>query len=243
MHATWPMVFGALLAGAVGGFIVPDKPLSRATPAVSESTGSKPTPLKAKRDRDAVQADDESIRLVPLTKAANTENVVPASKPENEAPAPAPKQIEAETPGGCAIKTWPYRIAGCFDRTAPPTAASTVNAKRVEPTAALSAQAPAKSEPAPQKQKIVAAPPPQKSENRPEAAAPPAEPVPARAEAVRPVQSAPRQREARRPQRQLSRELDLDDGVPTRIYLRGPDGRLYLAPEHRPSGQYRYYVR
>lgn len=253
MHPTWPMVFGALLAGALGGFIVPDKPRSQPTPAVSENTSSKPAPLKAKREIEAAQTEDESIRSVPLTKTATTttsQDTAPATS-QDTAPAPAQKPLEAEAPAGCAIKTWPYRIAGCFDRSAPATTASTVNVKRVDPAATMSAEAPPKSEaPAPKqeaaapKQKVVTAPPPpQRQENRPETAAAPA-PEPARAEAIRPAAaSEPQQREVRRPQRQISREVEFDDGIPTRIYRRGPDGRLYLAPEYRPAERQIYYVR
>jgi hypothetical protein len=165
--------------------------------------------------------------------------VTVADKPE---PQPEAKAVESKSETTSVAAPAP----------AAPAAAAVVTPK-AEPVAAPKAEPAVKPLP-----KVVSAPP-----AREERAAPPqpeqAAVQPAREErSPRPQQTATRSNEPRaetaaqeddrraeRPRRSTRRVTpdDLDDAIPTRIYLRGPDGRLYLAPEYRPSGRTVYYVR
>jgi hypothetical protein len=230
MYPTWPMVFAALVVGALAGFMQPDRPASRPASAPA-------TPVQAKA---AIPENEKSdgIRSVPLTKVTGSEDNGTSS-------AKARSNSEPVATAGCASKTWPYRVADCLDRTARVAPASTVvKAKRVDPAAMLADAAPAKAdttpkhESAPTRQKVVAAPAPAEKAERPAEAAPAAEAPRAAAQSEPTARVTPR-----RPPQRLSRDLDFNDGIPTRVYLRGPDGRLYLAPEFRPEGRNRYYAR
>jgi hypothetical protein len=276
MNASWSMVFGALLAGLVGGFMIPARPEIRDVPAL---TAKATEPAKKSTDDKVVTPvaakADTPVRQIPLTETAAKE-----PKPDDEAGA-----------NSCAEETWPNRSANCLDRTATVAPAGTVPARRIEPKASpqekksatttvaapeptpaptppapKAAEAPApkiepaKSEPVKSEQKVVTAPPAR--EERTERAPPPAQaaaprPAPQTEQAATRPSSAPEPRaqtndrqeasseqQPRRAARRTNRHVreDFDDGIPTRIYLRGPDGRLYLAPEHRPSGRQTFYI-
>src|SRR5688572_18508156 len=95
MYATWPMVFAALAAGAVGGFVIPDRPQSRP---------------------EAVSKASDIPQVIPALRASVQKPVeVKETKAIPEQPAPAAKDAATES---CATPSWPYRTAGCLDRTA-----------------------------------------------------------------------------------------------------------------------------
>ncbi|HEX5777382.1 MAG TPA: hypothetical protein VFY21_00945 [Xanthobacteraceae bacterium] len=254
MNASWSMVFGALLAGTVGGFMIPVRPEIRDVPALTASkateatkkpaadkTASTPTTAKAENASDA--------RKIPLTEATS-------KSAEPNAQAESNRQTDANS---CAKETWPYRSPNCLDRTAKVAPADTVvPARPVDPAVSLrddqkteTASKPeintAKPETAKSQQKVVSTPPAR--EERSERPAPQPEQASTRPADEPRAQAANERQERstnkpRRSTRRVNRDpVDLDDGIPTRIYLRGPDGRLYLAPEYRPSGRTVYYMR
>jgi hypothetical protein len=263
MNASWPMVIGALLAGTVGGILIPTRAEIRDVPAITASRTTEPAAKKV--TATPAKADESAdVRKVPLAEQTSAN-----SQPAAEANA----QAEAIP---CERQAWPNQTPDCLDRSAKIAPAETVPARRIDPAVSdakkpesrdeLKAVAtPAPAAPAPV---AAAAPKPEPAAPKPEPVAPKAEPAavqPAReardgrsARPARPQQTATRSNEPRaetaaedsdevveRPRRSTRRVTrdDLDDGIPTRIYLRGPDGRLYLAPEYRPSGRSVYIMR
>jgi hypothetical protein len=286
MNASWPMVIGALLAGTVGGILIPTRAEIRDVPAITASRTTEPAAKKV--TATPAKADESAdVRKVPLAEQTSAN-----SQPAAEANA----QAEAIP---CERQAWPNQTPDCLDRSAKIAPAETVPARRIDPAVSdakkpesrdeLKAVAtPAPAAPAPV---AAAAPKPEPAAPKPEPVAPKAEPAkpqpkvastpPAREEPAaqpepaavqpareardgrsarpaRPQQTATRSNEPRaetaaedsdevveRPRRSTRRVTrdDLDDGIPTRIYLRGPDGRLYLAPEYRPSGRSVYIMR
>lgn len=256
MNASWSMVFGALLAGLVGGFMIPVRPEIRDVPTITAA--KKPEPAKsAAADKPATPVaakaqDATEVRRIPITEAA-VEEPKPAASMNNNNRADA---------NSCAKEAWPYRSPNCLDRTATVAPAATVETRRVEPTSGLTdkgAATAAAAKPEPTKAepvkpeatkpepKVVAAPPAREQRTEP---APPAEQAAVRsneeprAEAADERPAAKSAKQTRRATRRSNRNtVDFNDGIPTRVYLRGPDGRLYLAPEYQPSGRPIYFVR
>jgi translation initiation factor IF-2 len=283
------MVIGALLAGTVGGFMIPVRPEIRDVPALTASKATEPAKKSATDKTAATPAvakteNASEIRKIPLTEAASKDA-------KQEAQTEPTRQADANS---CAKETWPYRTPNCLDRSAKVAPADTVvSARRVDPTVSLQDKPESKAEtktvatpaptqpkpetaatpkvePAKSQQKVVSTPParqphadrPAETEAQParaetqaarEAGEPRAERPTARSVAASTRRAAePRgndRQEAstnppRRATRRANRNADyFDDGIPTRIYLRGPDGRLYLAPEYRPSGRSVYIMR
>ena len=93
MLATWPMVFGALVAGLIAGFLIPD-------------IHQKPAPSSVVAAKTSVKA--------PETKKT-VETKTPAPAPTKDTSAPAPKTAAAED---CERQTWPYLTPNCLDRSA-----------------------------------------------------------------------------------------------------------------------------
>jgi len=264
MNASWSMVVGALLAGTVAGFMIPVRPEIRDVPALTASKATE-TAKKFADDKTATPVaakteDATEVRQIPLTESAS-KGSEPAAQTKSD-------QTDANS---CANETWPYRSPNCLDRTAKFAPADTaVSARRVDPAVSLedkdnqkmltiapesaakppapkAAEVPApKPEPAKSEQKVVTAPPVR--EERAERPAPQPEqastrPTPEPRAHVNERQEASSEK-PRRAARRINRDsVDLDDGIPTKIYLRGPDGRLYLAPEYRPSGREIYIMR
>lgn len=293
MNASWTMVIGALLAGTVGGFMIPVRPEIRDVPAISASKATEPA-KKSAADKNPTPATTENaeVRQIPVTESA-------ARKSEPAAQADATS---------CERQAWPNQSPNCLDRSVKIAPAETVvPARRVDPavgvqdksapsaeTKSVAAPAPATvapgaetksvATPAPAtvapKQEAIAAPkpepvkpkpkvastPPAREERAERPAQPEAQPAreareqsterPARAEqASTPPADEPRaqttveknNQAVERPRRSTRRAnrnaTDFNDDIPTRIYLRGPDGRLYLAPEYRPAGREVYIMR
>jgi hypothetical protein len=310
MNASWSMVLGALLAGTVGGFMIPVRPEIRDVPAISASKTTEPA-RKSASDKNSTPATTENaeVRQIPVTESA-----AKTSEPAAQADATS-----------CERQTWPNQSPNCLDRsTRVAPAATVVPARRIDPavgvqdksasstetksvaapapaTAAPSAETKSVATPAPAtaapsaetktvatpapptaapKQETVAAPKPEPAKPKPKVASTPparedraerpaqpeAQPAreareqsterPARTEqASTPPTEEPRahttaernSQAAERPRRSTRRvnrnAPDFNDDIPTRIYLRGPDGRLYLAPEYRPAGREVYIMR
>jgi hypothetical protein len=304
------MVLGALLAGTVGGFMIPVRPEIRDVPAISASKTTEPA-RKSASDKNSTPATTENaeVRQIPVTESA-----AKTSEPAAQADATS-----------CERQTWPNQSPNCLDRsTRVAPAATVVPARRIDPavgvqdksasstetksvaapapaTAAPSAETKSVATPAPAtaapsaetktvatpapptaapKQETVAAPKPEPAKPKPKVASTPparedraerpaqpeAQPAreareqsterPARTEqASTPPTEEPRahttaernSQAAERPRRSTRRvnrnAPDFNDDIPTRIYLRGPDGRLYLAPEYRPAGREVYIMR
>jgi hypothetical protein len=304
------MVLGALLAGTVGGFMIPVRPEIRDVPAISASKTTEPA-RKSASDKNSTPATTENaeVRQIPVTESAAR-----TSEPAAQADATS-----------CERQTWPNQSPNCLDRsTRVAPAATVVPARRIDPavgvqdksasstetksvaapapamaapsaetksvatpapaTAAPSAETKSVATPAPPtaapKQETVAAPKPEPAKPKPKVASTPparedraerpaqpeAQPAreareqsterPARTEqASTPPTEEPRahttaernSQAAERPRRSTRRvnrnAPDFNDDIPTRIYLRGPDGRLYLAPEYRPAGREVYIMR
>jgi hypothetical protein len=280
MNASWPMVIGALLAGTVGGILIPTRAEIRDVPAITASRTTEPAAKKV--TATPAKADESAdIRKVPLAEQT----------PANSQPAAEPKGQAEAIP--CERQAWPNQTPNCLDRSAKVAPAETVPARRIDPAVSdankpesrdelKAVDTPAPASPAPvaaaaPKPEPVAAPKAEPAKPQPKVASTPpvreepaAQPEPAavqparearngrNARPARPQQTATRSNEPRaetaaedsdevveRPRRSTRRVTrdDLDDGIPTRIYLRGPDGRLYLAPEYRPSGRSVYIMR
>jgi hypothetical protein len=223
MHATWPIVFSALVAGAVGGFLIPDRPQSgpaavAKAPAISErgSSDAKASTLRAnvpapKRNRALAAPDEPS--------AAGTRDMANTERPL------------------CAIDSWPYRAPGCLDRKAAIEPGYTVvNAKRVDPAQSLMAEGNRAAEStAKSKLKFVYAPSARSEEDDN------MEQAGGKAAKAKSRSQVRRERRAR-PAGRNSAENHYGREVP-RVVIRGPDGRLYLAPGYRHLPPTGYYIR
>lgn len=260
MNPSWSMVLGALLAGTVGGFMVPVRPEIRDVPALtkvaepgkSESASAgvgqtavenRTTPAKASVGQ---AGQSQGVRKIPLTDA-NTKGARAEAKAEQDQ---APQTAAAAS---CSTERWPYRTPNCLDRSAAVAKADvTVSTKPVEPKVSVrdtaqpetkSAQKPASP---PDEQQASADPDGQQAsadtDEQQASADTDAKPEKAKP-ASAPKRSASRsdgRRSARRSARRT--ETNFNDGIPTRVYLRGPDGRYYLAPEYRFRAPPRYYA-
>jgi hypothetical protein len=226
MYATWPMVFAALAAGVIGGFVIPDRPQSRPNEVASKAA--------------------DVPQVIP---ALRTSDQKPVMAPQVKTPAqPAPVAKESAE-GSCARESWPYRAPGCLDRTAAlEPGPVVVKAKRTDPAISLRDVSPDKAPaaddgtPAPQ-HKIVSAP--SKSiEEKAERRKPNSRN--ASTNDVEDSETAPannrkhKRRSAGRPNFRL---VEGEWREEPRVYVRGRDGRLYLAPEYRRVPPSVYYIR
>ncbi len=229
MNPTWSTVFGALLAGAIGGFMIPARPEIRDVPALTKTAEPAEVSQAAASGTPEQAAKDQKIRAIPLTQ--------PDAKPVRAETKAGQEQQQAggaqqKAAASCATEQWPYRTPNCLDRTATVEANTTVSTKPTEPKV-NAAGSPAK--PAPE----------QKS-----ASAPETPPASASTETSREAQSAPAAKrsasrtENRRPARRSERrmESDLRGRMPPRVYLRGPDGRYYVTPEYGYGPPPPYYA-
>jgi hypothetical protein len=286
MNASWPIVLAALVAGTLGGFMIPTRPEIRDVPALTAPRAKEPVA----KDVTATPAKAEAAADIP-----NTEQNTGATQ-QSDTPKTRNAQAEAIP---CERQAWPNQTPNCLDRSAELPDAETVPVRRVDPavsvadkpeptretkskaeTKTVAAPSPAPEaapKPEPAKPEPVAAPKAAPAKPQPKVvSAPPArnderasQPDQAGAQSARETREERNERRAltqqtatrsnepraetsadeddvverpRRPARRVTRD-ELDDGIPTRIYLRGPDGRLYLAPQYRPSGRTIYYVR
>ena len=260
MFASWPMVFGALVAGLVAGFLIPEakQPTRPPSSTVAAKTSD---PAKTSEQPKAV----EQAKASETAKAPEPKVAAPAT---NNASAPATQSAANDD---CERQTWPYLTPNCLDRSAQtatpdvvvqtkatepkpvndserkpePVQASAAAAVSGAPKAdtnastksAATAAAPDETRPADRHQPAQAAAPekqvtptPEKSARRPAARA--------RAEAIdEPVR--PRA-ERYRGERRYAGQIEDEDDRP--VYIRR-GGRLYLAPEyhHHLRMQDRYW--
>lgn len=261
MNASWPLVFGALAAGTIVGVMSPVRPEIRDVPALTKPVdpakiaAAAPTEQQASAVRDLPRAKQSDIRKIPLTQAGATND----ANSEQEAATEAPKQSTSTT-SPCTTENSRSGTPGCLDRSATVAdPAVVVDTKRIDPVAGVretaepivrgDAASPAAST---SRQKVVSAPA-QPAENAKPEPMPAAEKpksaevqqASANAEDDDPELTAERERPAARPERRRPgrTRTNLNDGIPTRVYLRGPDGRLYLAPEYRFRGPATVYRR
>lgn len=226
MYSTWPMVAAALVAGLIGGFIIPDRPRSMPSAVETQSASTEQADKKSRAEITATVSSAQSSEPV-----RSHDSTVPAGQ----------THASTQDRNSCAIETWPYRTPNCLDRTATVEPTHTVvNATRVDPSVNLmKGEGKSTDDAAKSKQKVVSAPP-----ARDEAAnakkASPANPAPSEKKFEPTAESAPVRRPARRAS-DLSPNPEWR-GAP-RTYIRGPDGRLYLAPEYRPDPTRYYYIR
>lgn len=224
MFATWPMVFGALTAGVIAGFLIPEN-----------GPGSPSGSVAAVSDKSTAKTKPEAATPVSV-KASERE--VPAKNSEREAAVKNSARDEA-----CENQTWPYLTPSCLDRSArneppavvvktrisePPTEDSSRAKQAKEAKSAKSppvAVASTPAEDAGQTQKAPAAAPEKTVQPAKQQAARGAE------EPERPgaKSQAPRRADRNRAERRYAGRDDFYDEP--RIYIqRG--GRLYLAPEY-----------
>lgn len=225
MYPTWPMVVSALVAGLIGGFIIPDRPRSMPSAVETQSASTE----------QANKSRGETTATVPS--AQSSEPV----RSQDKATSARQDQESAQDRNSCAIETWPYRSPNCLDRTAAVEPTHTVvNAKRVDPSVNLmKGEGKSTEDAAKSTQKVVSAPP-----ARDEAAnaknSSPANRAPGEKKLEPADEPAPLRRPARRAS-DLSPKREWREAP--RTYIRGPDGRLYLAPEYRPDPPRYYYIR
>lgn len=223
MYATWPMVLAALAAGAVGGFMIPDRPQSRP---------------------ESVSKASDIPQVIPALRASVQK---PVEVSETKAPPAQPTTPAAPAAESCSTQSWPYRTPGCLDRTAAVEPAPVVvNARRVDPAVSLRDMNPdkqlpaAESAPAP-KQKVVAAPARQNEDmDRPRANGRRMNANAAEGE-IGPAKD--RRLKRRANDRPNFRLVEGEWREEQRVYFRARDGRLYLAPEYRPAPPATYYIR
>lgn len=229
MYATWPIVVSALVAGLVGGFLIPDRPQSRSAvaakaPVVPEGGQSD----AVASPRPANTAPEETHAL-----AATEDRPSAASEPDAVDPQRSP----------CAIDSWPYRAPGCLDRTAAVEPGySLVDVKRVDPAQSLVADRnTARDRSAESRQKVVSAPSAssEKTEDTKRA-----DDSSNEATGAAKAESRPKARPERRarPAGRGSADNRFGREDPP-VVIRGSDGRLYLAPRYRHVPPPGYYIR
>ena len=233
MFASWPMVFGALTAGVIAGFLIPEDgpgaPNGSAA-AVSDKSSAAPK-MKAEAAPPVVVKTSE----------------VKTSDKTSERDASAKKSADD---AACEKQTWPYLTPSCLDRSArnePP--AVVVKTRLADPP--TEGAAGVKPEAKPAKSPAVAATPAAPADDAVQAqktspaAAPEKSAPPAKRQAAQepeasdePVQPRAKARTARRPaaprrnraEQRYAGRADLYDE--RQVYIqRG--GRLYLAPQYR----------
>lgn len=259
MYATWPMVFGALVAGAVGGLMVPERPASSPS-AVSKwasgktgatnETASKPAEPTAAKPAESVTARPAATEAKPARSVADT-SVTPAPKAADAKPASSPTETQgaatkvAAQPNdtsraSCEAEKWPYRTANCLDRTAAVLPAETVvRTKRVDPAVSMktnekptaTAEKEKDNKAEAEKPKTAALAPAREEESEPKEKRTERA---ARAESdERETKSEPARRTTQRRVTTTRRAATPDDEYTGRVYYRDSNGRLYLAPEYR----------
>jgi len=102
MFASWPMVFGALVAGLIAGFLIPE--------ATQKQKSASSSVVAAKTAEATKVAEPKRALPTPKTDSAT------APAPTTNASATAPqKSTENED---CERQTWPYLTPNCLDRSA-----------------------------------------------------------------------------------------------------------------------------
>jgi hypothetical protein len=229
MYATWPIVVSALAAGLIGGFLIPDRPQSR--PAVAAKAPAVPEHGKS----DAVTSPRRANGSAPRVNHALADT-------EGGPSATSTRHAIDPQRSPCAIDSWPYRAPGCLDRTAAiEPEYSIVDVKRVDPAQSLVAEGTAGERAAKSRQKVVSAP----SARSEEAGDTKREDdAPNEANGAAKTESRPQARPERRarPAGRGSAENHYGREDP-RVVIRGPDGRLYLAPRYRHVPPPGYYIR
>jgi hypothetical protein len=256
MFASWPMVFGALIAGVLVGILVPSPkpPAATSSQATSVQKISDQTEAKAKRDLAATASRESG--------AANETTAVGSIA----APTTDVKTAKRDaTP--CSQQTWPYYTPSCIDRSAPAPASVQVTSTRpADPAIALRDQekkqastpetardaSPKAINPAPAQPAVpvqaASSPAPTQSQTPTRAPTPanPRAPDAAQASAVdveRQIEQ-PRQRQQPRGQPRYTRiEPPDDDDAPPRVLLRGDGTRVYVMPEGRNARPHNGYWR
>jgi hypothetical protein len=247
MYATWPMVFGALVAGTLAGVMIPERPASSPS-AVTEwahgksGTGNKTNTAKPPESKPASPVTETAGS--PALKAAEVKPAVaPAAATQNSAARTA-TQTDAASSASCETEKWPYRTSNCLDRTAAVLPAkSLAKTKRVDPTISMKSTNPnegsregtkqvAEDKPTPkpekEKEKKTASIAPQEEETEQKRSAAP------RAETDdREIRSEPAPRRTTQRRVTTRRAPEPGDEYTGRVYYRDQSGRLYLAPELR----------
>ena len=119
MLATWPMVIGALIVGALAGLLVP-APKQPATTSSTQVSGESPAG-KPKRELTASQAKES-----------------PTEKDRVDAKAPPQQEPPGQDANACSQQTWPYYSPSCIDRTTPAAPSfRTVTTRPADPSIAL----------------------------------------------------------------------------------------------------------
>ena len=127
MYATWALVVSALIAGLVGGFLIPDRPQSRPAAVVNASAILEPV-------NEAVTSSRS------VNRRTTGKNYSLAAHADRPSATRKHSSINAKTPS-CAIDSWPYRAPGCLDRAAAlEPGYSVVEVKRVDPVRSLAAE-------------------------------------------------------------------------------------------------------
>ena len=219
MLATWPMVIGALAAGAIAGMLVPSpkRPVASGSQASLVQTSAEKTEANIEREQ-------------PASAAKETAQPITEVKPEKQ---------NAEA---CSQQSWPYYSPSCLDRTAgAPGPVRVVNTKP-----ANSALVPDEKE---RKSQAAAPQPAPKREARQQSQEAPAiPPAPAQAQINRPQENSrqssnefnrkieqERPRQPPRGQARITRvepPEDWNDEAP-RVLLRSDGTRVYVVPETR----------
>jgi hypothetical protein len=250
MLASWPMVFGALIAGVLVGLLVP-------SPKSPSATSSVVAPPFVSAEKAEARAKRELAQTKEKDSVAAKETVQAASAESKSA-------SQDNTP--CSQQTWPYYSATCIDRNAPaPSSFQVTNTRPADPSIALrdeekKVSAPEAARDARQAPKAIPAAPtqtvaPAQTAAPAQAAAPPAPTqaqTPARvptspnprgpdnaqaasADVERQVEQ-PRQRQQPRGQPRYTRiEPPDDDDNSPRVLLRSDGTRVYLMPEGRSA--------
>lgn len=233
MLATWPMVIGALIAGAILGLLVPSPKPSTPIPPPAVSA-DKPEP-KVKRD----------VASVPPKENLPAKDTVATQVPSQGSAEPKPTK---DVP--CNQQTWPYYTSSCIDRSAPTPSFQATNTRPADPSVALRADEP--------KQEEKKADEPKQTEKKSAPALPAAPSTIQPAPAPRPTAAqtgrtpttaqssadGERQLEQQRPRQQrtqprYTRVEPPDDGAEEspRVVLRNDGTRIYVLPEGRPLPQ------
>ena len=237
MFASWPMVFGALTAGVIAGFLIPENGPGAPTGSVAAVSDKSPAAPKTK----AETATPVSVTPVSV-KTSGREAPVKTSEPD---PVKTSERDEA-----CEKQTWPYLTPSCLDRSAQnPPPAVVVKTRIAEPPTEDSSDEKLEAKPA--KSPTVAATPAAAADDAAQAqkttpaAAPEKSAQPAKRQAAQepeasdePEQPRAKARTARRPaeprrnraERRYAGPAGEDDR--RQVYIQR-NGRLYLAPQYR----------
>jgi hypothetical protein len=229
MYATWPIVVSALVAGLVGGFLIPDRPQSQPAAVAKVS----PVP--------ELGESDTSSRLANGPAPENNHTLV---APKDQASATSTRDAIDPQPSPCAIDSWPYRAPGCLDRTAAVEPKySVIDVKRVDPAQSLVAEGDSADDSAAKSRQKVVSAPSGRAEEADDTKRDSSNEATGTTGAAK-AKSRPQERPERlaRPAGRGSAEIRYGRDDP-RVVIRGPDGRLYLAPRYRHVPPPGYYIR